>query len=159
MQIDQSEFEAIIQKHPQKKESLIPILQNFQGEYLYLPPVALNMVSQALDIPLIDIISVATFFNAFSLEPKGEHQVTVCMGTACHVRGAPKILAEFEKKLGIEVGHTREDGKYSLDEVACLGCCAIGPVVVADGNYHAQTNIRNVDKILKMPEKKEKKEQ
>lgn len=153
---DQEEFEGIIQKHPQEKRSLIPILQDFQATYNYLPPVALNMVSQTLDVPLIDIISVASFYNAFSLEPKGEHQVTVCMGTACHVRGAPLILEEFERNLDIEAGHTRKDGKYSLDSVACLGCCAIGPVVVADGEYYAQTSIRNAGKIVRKLEKKEK---
>ena len=153
---DQTEFESIIQKHPLEKRSLIPILQDLQTEYNYLPPVALNMVSQALDVPLIDIISVASFYNAFSLEPKGEHQVTVCVGTACHVRGAPKILQEFERNLNIESGHTREDGKFSLDSVACLGCCAIGPVVVADDEYYAQTNIRKAGNIARMLEKKEK---
>jgi NADH-quinone oxidoreductase subunit E len=114
------------------------------------------MVSQALNVPLIDIISVASFYNAFSLEPKGEHQITVCIGTACHVRGAPLILEEFERKLDVEAGHTRKDGKYSLDSVACLGCCAIGPVVVVDSEYHAQTGIRDAGKITKMLEKKEK---
>jgi NADH-quinone oxidoreductase subunit E len=153
---DQTEFEGIIQKHPQEKRSMIPILQDLQAKYNYLPPVALNMVSQALDVPLIDVISVASFYNAFSLEPKGEHQVTVCMGTACHVRGAPLILEEFERKLNVEAGQTRKDGKYSLDSVACLGCCAIGPVVVVDGEYHAQTGIRDAGKITKMLEKKEK---
>lgn len=153
---DQTEFEGIIQKHPQEKRSLIPILQDLQAKYNYLPPVALNMVSQALGVPMIDIISVASFYNAFSLVPKGEHQITVCMGTACHVRGAPKILEEFEKNLKIEAGQTREDGKYSLDSVACLGCCAIGPVVVVDHEYHAQTNVRNASKIARILEKKEK---
>jgi NADH:ubiquinone oxidoreductase subunit E len=153
---DQTEFEDIIQKHPQERKSLIPILQDFQAKYNYLPPVALNMTSEALDVPLIDILSVATFYNAFSLEPKGEHQITVCVGTACHVRGAPKILQEFQRDLKIEAGHTREDGKYSLDSVACLGCCAIGPVVVVDGEYYAQTNIRKAGQIVRMLEKKEK---
>lgn len=152
---DQTEFEGIIQKHPQEKRALIPILQDLQSKYNYLPPVALNMVSQALNIPLIDIISVATFYNTFSLEPKGEHQITVCVGTACHVRGAPKILEEFEKNLGIKAGHTRKDMKFSLDSVACLGCCAIGPVVVVDSEYHAQTSIRDVSKIARALEKKE----
>lgn len=153
---DQTEFEGIIQKHPQEKRALIPILQDLQAKYNYLPPVALNMVSQALNVPLIDIISVATFYNTFSLEPKGEHQITICVGTACHVRGAPKILGEFERTLHVEAGHTRKDMKFSLDSVACLGCCAIGPVVVVDGEYHAQTSIRNASKIARMLEKKEK---
>ena len=152
---DQTEFEGIIQMHPQEKRSMIPILQDLQAKYNYLPPVALNMVSQALDVPLIDIISVATFYNTFSLEPKGEHQITICVGTACHVRGAPKILEEFERTLRVEAGHTRKDMKFSLDSVACLGCCAIGPVVVVDGEYHAQTSIRNASKIARMLEKKE----
>ena len=153
---DQTEFEGIIQKHPQEKRALIPILQDLQAKYNYLPPVALNLVSQALNVPLIDIISVATFYNTFSLEPKGEHQITICVGTACHVRGAPKILEEFERTLHVEAGHTRKDMKFSLDSVACLGCCAIGPVVVVDGEYHAQTSIRNANKIARMLEKKEK---
>jgi len=153
---DQAEFEGIIQQHPQEKRSLIPLLQDLQAKYNYLPPVALNMVAQALNIPLIDIISVATFYNTFSLEPKGEHQITICVGTACHVRGAPKILEEFEKNLEVKAGHTRKDMKFSLDSVACLGCCAIGPVVVVDGEYHAQTSIRNASKIARMFEKKEK---
>ncbi|MBW1945095.1 MAG: NAD(P)H-dependent oxidoreductase subunit E [Deltaproteobacteria bacterium] len=155
MQIDQSEFETIIHNHPQQKESLIPILQDIQAKFNYLPPVSLNMVSQTLGIPMIDIISVASFYNAFSLEPKGKHQITVCMGTACHVRGAPKILDEFERILDIEAGSTTKDKEFSLDEVACLGCCAIGPVVVIDDKYHAQSNIRNVAKIMKKLEKKD----
>jgi len=102
-----------------------------------------------LKIPLIDVIGVATFYSAFSLEPRGKHTVTVCAGTACHVRGGPNILREFQKKLKIEPGHTTEDRNFSLETVACLGCCAIGPVVVVDENYHAQSNVRNVEAILK----------
>jgi len=156
MQIDQSEFKDIIDNHPREKRSLIPILQDIQAKYKYLPSGALYTVSKALCIPTVDIIGVATFYRAFSLEPKGEHQVTVCVGTACHVRGAPKILEEFERKLGVEAGSTTEDGQFSLDSVACLGCCAIGPVVVVDNDYNAQTSIRSVDKILKTYRKKKK---
>jgi NADH-quinone oxidoreductase subunit E len=156
MQIDQSEFKSIIDSHPREKRSLIPILQDFQSKYNYLPPGALYEVSRILCIPMIDIIDVATFYKAFSLEPKGEHQVTVCMGTACHVRGAPKILEEFERKLGVEEGCTTKDGQFSLESVACLGCCAIGPVVVVDEDYHAESSIRSADKIIKKYRKKEK---
>jgi len=109
-----------------------------------------------LNIPLIDIIGVATFYRSFSLKPKGKHQIVVCMGTAFHVRGAPKILEEFERKLNIPCGETTPDGEFSLESVACLGCCAIGPVVVVDGNYPAQTTIRKIDSILKKYQKKEK---
>jgi NADH:ubiquinone oxidoreductase subunit E len=105
---------------------------------------------------MIDIIGVATFYSAFSLEPRGENIVRVCMGTACHVRGGPKILEEFERKLDVESGHTTEDKQFSLETVACLGCCAIGPVVVVNDNYHAQVSIKNVDSIIKKYRKKEK---
>ncbi len=144
-----SEFQALIEKYPQEKRQLIPILQDIQAKYSYLPQEALCAVSQALAMPLIDIIGVATFYSSLSLTPKGKHVVTVCMGTACHVRGGPKILEEFERKLGIKSGETTEDFQFSLETVACLGCCAIGPVVVVDSDYHAHTSIRHVDPILK----------
>ena len=153
MNVETQQVKAMIAKYGNEKKALISVLQDIQAEYNYLPPVALSVVSKTLDVPMIDIIGVATFYKSFSLEPKGEHQVTVCMGTACHVRGAPKILAEFERKLGLEAGQTTEDGKYSLDKVACLGCCAIGPVVVVDNEYHAQTTVRKVDQILHQDEK------
>jgi NADH-quinone oxidoreductase subunit E len=144
-----------IKKYCNEKKALISILQNIQEEYNYLPQEALKIVSKTLGVPLIDIIAVATFYRAFSLEPRGKHLITVCLGTACHVRGGPKILEEFERKLNIEAGETSKDGQFSLETVACLGCCAIGPVVVVDGNYHAQITIRKVDSILKKHIKKD----
>ncbi len=145
-----------MQKYDNQKKSLIAILQDIQCEYNYLPQEALKLVSETLGVPMIDIIGVATFYRSFSLQPRGQHLVTACMGTACHVRGGPKILEELERKLGIKAGETTEDGKFSLETVACLGCCAIGPVVVVDGDYHAQTTIRKVDSILKKYKDKEK---
>ena len=156
MQYEVSEIETVIDNHSRQKKSLIPILQDIQTKYNYLPGMALTTISKTLSVPLIDIISIATFYNAFSLEPRGEHLVTVCMGTACHVRGGPKILEEFERRLDIESGHTTKDGQFTLETVACLGCCAIGPVVVVDGEYHAQTSIRKAETILKKYRKKEK---
>jgi len=144
-----------IKKYSNEKKALISILQDIQEEYNYLPQEALKIVSRTLGVPLIDIIGVATFYRAFSLEPRGKHLITVCLGTACHVRGGPKILEEFERKLNIEAGQTSKDGQFSLETVACLGCCAIGPVVVVDGNYHAQTTIRKVGSILKKHLKKD----
>lgn len=157
MNVEPQKVKSFLKKHDFKKQALISILQDIQGEYNYLPEEALRFVSQALEIPLIDIISVATFYRSFSLQPKGEHTITVCMGTACHVRGGPKILEEFERKLGIEAGETTQNQQFSLETVACLGCCAIGPVVVVDDNYYSHTNIRKVDSILKKYRKKEKK--
>jgi NADH-quinone oxidoreductase subunit E len=146
--------ELKVKKHI-KKYSNEKKAQDIQEEYNYLPQEALIIVSKALGIPLIDIIGVATFYRAFSLEPRGKHLITVCLGTACHVRGGPKILDAFERKLNIEAGETSKDGQFSLETVACLGCCAIGPVVVVDGNYYAQTTIRNVGSILKKHTKKD----
>jgi len=147
---------SFMQKYDNQKKSLIAILQDIQCEYNYLPQEALKLVSETLGVPMIDIIGVATFYRSFSLQPRGQHLVTACMGTACHVRGGPKILEELERKLDIKAGETTEDGKFSLETVACLGCCAIGPVVVVDGDYHAQTTIRKVDSILKKYKDKEK---
>lgn len=157
VEAEELKVKSLITKHNKEKKALIAILQDIQAEYNYLPQEALKIVSVRLDIPLIDIISVATFFRAFSLQPRGQHLITVCLGTACHVRGGPKILEEFERKLNIRPGETTEDRQFSLDTVACLGCCAIGPVVVVDGDYYAQTAIRKVDSILKKYRKKEKK--
>jgi NADH:ubiquinone oxidoreductase subunit E len=147
---------TILNKYHLEKKSLIPILQDVQAEYNYLPQEALRLVSQTLGIPLIDIVAVATFFRAFSLKPRGKHVVTVCLGTACHVRGGPKILDEFQRILNIGPGETSPDRQFTLETVNCLGCCAIGPVVVVDGDYHAQTSIRAAGKIIKKYTKKEK---
>ena len=155
MEVEELKVKKHIKKYSNEKKALISILQNIQEEYNYLPQEALKIVSKTLGVPLIDIIAVATFYRAFSLEPRGKHLITVCLGTACHVRGGPKILEEFERKLNIEAGETSKDGQFSLETVACLGCCAIGPVVVVDGNYHAQITIRKVDSILKKHIKKD----
>lgn len=157
MEVQESKIKSFVTKYGSEKKALISVLQDIQEEYNYLPREALRIVSETLGIPLIDIIGVATFYRAFSLEPRGKHLVTVCMGTACHVRGGPKILEEFERKLNVIAGSTTEDRQFSLETVACLGCCAIGPVVVVDGDYHAQTSIRKVGSILKKYMKKEKK--
>lgn len=147
---------TILDKYHPEKKSLIPILQDIQAEYNYLPQEALKLVSRALGIPLIEIVAVATFYRAFSLKPRGKHIVTVCLGTACHVRGGPKIFDEFKRILNIGAGETSPDRQFTLETVNCLGCCAIGPVVVVDGDYHAQTSIRTAGKIINKYAKKEK---
>lgn len=157
MNVETQKVKSFIGKYHNEKKALISILQDIQAEFNYLPQEALRIVSKELSVPLIHIVGVATFYRSFSLQPRGEHLVTVCMGTACHVRGGPKILEEFERKLGIQAGETTPDGAFTLETVACLGCCAIGPVVVVDGNYHAQTTIRRVDPIIKRYRKKETK--
>lgn len=156
METISTQVRTVLNRHGFHKKALIPILQDIQSEYNYLPELALRIVAHSLEIPLIDIIGVATFYRAFSLKPRGKHVVTVCLGTACHVRGGPKILAEFQKKLNLQPEETSADGQFTLETVACLGCCAIGPVVVVDGDYHAQTTTRKVETILKKYQKKEK---
>lgn len=156
MYIETQKIKSFIEKHNNEKKALIAILQDIQDEFHYLPSESLRLVSETLDIPLIDIMSVATFYRSFSLVPRGKHLITVCLGTACHVRGGPKILEEFERKLDINAGQTTKDRHFSLETVACLGCCAIGPVVIVDDNYHAQTTIRKVYSILKKYKMKEK---
>lgn len=130
-------------------ETLLSVLQDIQAKYGYLPEEKLIETSKTLDMPLIDVYGVATFYKSFSLTPRGRHQVKVCLGTACHVRGANRIGKEIERKLDIGPGETSEDGEFSLETVMCLGCCAIGPVVVIDGKYYGQVTPTKVDSILR----------
>ena len=153
MAVESEKIRSLVEKHNSEKKALISILQDIQSEYRYLPRESLELVAQMLAVPLVDVVGVATFYRAFSLKPRGKHTATVCLGTACHVRGGPKILDEFERRLDLKPGDTTADGRWSLETVACLGCCAIGPVVVVDKDYHAHTSVRNVGAILKKHEK------
>lgn len=141
--------EAILGKYDRNKRFLVSVLQDVQREYYYLPKEILIDVSQALDLPLSQIFCVATFFKAFSLEPRGRHQVNICIGTACHVRGATRVLESIERETGIKPGETDADLKFSLEAVNCLGCCALGPVMVVDGEYHGKLSTARVAEILK----------
>ena len=149
MEIDLKRVESIIDKAKTEEQTLISMLQDIQEEYNYLPQEALVIMSKRLEIPLINIYGIATFFKSFSLTPRGKHLLTVCLGTACHVRGGPKILEEFERKLKIKACQTTKDNLYTLETVNCLGCCAIGPIVVKDGEYFGQMTIAKTGSILK----------
>jgi NADH:ubiquinone oxidoreductase subunit E/NAD-dependent dihydropyrimidine dehydrogenase PreA subunit len=137
----------IINVYNSNKMHLISILHDLQTHYNYLPKPALGYVAQKLDIPLSRVFHVATFYTAFSLEPRGRHHVKVCTGTACHVRGSPRILDVITRLLNIKPGQTSADGEFSLETVNCLGACAMGPVVVIDGEYH-QTPAEKVESLL-----------
>lgn len=128
--------------------TLLSLLQDIQTEYGYLPEENLKETAETLGMSLIDVYGVATFFKSFSLKPRGRHIVKVCLGTACHVRGANRILEEIERKIGINPGETTEDGELSLETVMCLGCCAIGPVVVMDDKYYGQVTPAKLESIL-----------
>jgi NADH-quinone oxidoreductase subunit E len=148
MDSDCEKVEAIIGKYNGYRDSLISMLQDIQSEYHYLPENAMRLVAKRLGLPPIQVYSVATFFKAFSLKPRGEHLVTVCLGTACHVRGASAVLDEIKRQLCIEPGQTTEDMQFTLETVNCLGACALGPVVVVDGEYHGQMNSTKARKLL-----------
>lgn len=137
-----SEFEA-------NQKDLIHILHKIQAEYGYIPSQALSSISKHLKISESEIFGVLTFYKAFSLKPRGKHLVTICTGTACHVRGAPMILDELKRQLSIEPGETTEDDLFTLETVNCVGACALGPIVISDGNYHGQMNTREVNKLIK----------
>ncbi len=143
------ELEKTLGKYKNPSSSIIQILQDIQAEYNYLPLEGLEYLSWKLHIPLSHIYSIATFYSAFSLKPKGKHICTICMGTACHVRGAPTILNEFERRLGITAGENTADMEYTLETVNCLGCCAVGPIVVFDGTYHGEFELKDVPRLLK----------
>ncbi|HUT84464.1 MAG: NADH-quinone oxidoreductase subunit NuoE [Proteobacteria bacterium] len=140
--------DAIIEKYKRDKGFLVSILQDIQAEYNYLPKEALFDLSDSLGIPVSQVYGVATFYRAFSLIPRGRHLIQVCLGTACHVRGAPKVLEAIERKLKIKAGETTADKEYTLTTVNCLGACALGPVVVIDQEYHGQMNQSKSDKLF-----------
>jgi len=142
-------IDQIIDKYRGDASALIQVLLEIQREHHWLPKEALEKVSNELGVPLNQIQHVATFYKAFSLVPRGRHEIQVCMGTACHIRGAPRILDVVENLLGIHPGETDLGLTFSLETVNCLGCCAMGPVMVVDGKYHGKTVPANVEGVLK----------
>jgi NADH-quinone oxidoreductase subunit E len=149
MNISITELYALINREAQNDSSLIAVLEAIQTRYRYLPPEALILAAERLNVPLSQAYSVATFYHAFSLQPKGKHCLHVCMGTACHVRGSPQVLDRLQTRLSIEVGGTTRDQMFTLETVNCLGACALGPIVVTDGEYSGQMTAQKVDVLLK----------
>jgi len=143
-----SSVTQIIDKYHYDKGQLVSILQDIQAEHHYLPKDILVEVSQILSVPLTQVYSVATFFRAFSLKPRGRHLINVCLGTACHVRGAAKVLERMELELGIRRGETTKDSKFTLETVNCVGCCALGPMVMLDDQYFGQMKSDKVSSVL-----------
>ncbi|RPI32792.1 MAG: NAD(P)H-dependent oxidoreductase subunit E [Chloroflexota bacterium] len=144
-----TEINEIINQVARGEGSLIAALEEIQERYGYLPPEALILASERLGVPLSQAYAVATFYNAFSLKPKGKHCLNVCMGTACHVRGSPQVLDRLETKLGIKTGETTRDRLFTLETVNCLGACALGPIVVTDGEYSGQMTPQKTDQLLR----------
>jgi NADH-quinone oxidoreductase subunit E len=141
-------IDQIIDKYEAKAEGLLQIMLEIQKENHWLPNEAIQKISQRLQVPLSRVQHIATFYKAFSLVPKGRHEVHICLGTACHVRGAPRVLDAVQDQLGIKPGETDSELKFSLETVNCLGCCALGPVMEVDGKYHGKMVPGKVKEIL-----------
>jgi NADH-quinone oxidoreductase subunit E len=142
-------IKSIVEKYNSDKGFLVPVLQDVQKELNYLPREALDYVSQFLNVSIAQVYEVATFYTTFSLEPRGKYQLALCQGTACHVRGVPQITDHIERTLDMNAGDTTEDLKYTFETVNCVGACALGPVLVVNGEYHGKMTITKTDKLLK----------
>ena len=146
--MDNDRIDQIIDKHQAEASSLIQVMLEIQSENNWLPKEALERVSERLEVPLARILHIATFYKAFSLVPKGRHGVHICVGTACHVRGATRILDTVQELTGIKPGETDLDLKFSLETVNCLGCCALGPVMEIDGKTHGKMTTAETANII-----------
>ena len=149
MDADLQAVKEIASGYGKDRSALIAVLQDVHAEYNYLPEGSLDVIAREMGVPLASVYGVATFFRAFSFKPRGRHLATVCMGTACHVRGSSTLLAEAEERLGISPGETTRDRRFTLETVTCLGCCAVGPLVVVDGDYHGEMTPKRVEAVLK----------
>jgi NADH-quinone oxidoreductase subunit E len=145
----------VLKKHPAgEASSLVNVLHDIQGEFRYLPEEALRLAAEHLEISPAQVFGVASFFEGFHLKPRGEHICTVCMGTACHVRGAPRLLEQAERDLKIASGQTSADMQFTLEEVNCVGACALGPLVIIDGEYNGNMTPHRLTKLVDKIRKK-----
>ena len=139
---------SMLDQHGHERGGLISILERIQGTYGYLPEEALRTVAERTGRSLVDVYGVATFYRSFSLTPRGKHLISICLGTACHVHGGPRVAAEFERQLDIKQGETTTDREFTLETVNCLGACALGPVCVLDGHYFPKVKTSDVEGII-----------
>ena len=149
MEVDLSHMQPVLDRYqPGDQTGLIHALQDLQATYRYLPAAGVRAICDHLQVPLSKAYAAATFYKAFSLEPRGEHICRVCLGTTCHIRGAPFLVEELERLLGVEAGGTTEDMKFSLETVNCVGACAMAPVVLVDEDYHDGVQPTDLPKLL-----------
>ena len=148
--MDLPRLETILSRYEGDPWDLIPVLQDIQDTYSYLPKEELQVVAERLNVPLTQIYSVATFFKMFSLIPKGKHQIKVCCGTTCHLKGSGRVAESLGHRLGVDVGYTTKDMQFSLETVGCLGSCAQAPVMMIDDKYFGRSSVDKVPKILKL---------
>jgi len=147
--MESSEIQAIVKKHGGRESALLAVLQDIQAKEKYLPKEVLEEVAQKMNIPMTRIFRIATFYNALSIKPRGRHKIDVCLGTACHVRGGSKIVDKLERDLGVRVGETTKDKRFTLESVRCVGCCSLGPVMVVDGNVYGRVTQEKVPSLVK----------
>lgn len=147
--MDLSKLDEVFQRYEGERGALIPILQDIQDIFGYLPQEALYKVSERLNMPMSRIYGVLTFYSQFYLEPRGRNTIKVCLGTACHVKGAPRILRKLEEMLGIKEGETTEDLKFTLETVRCLGTCFLAPVMMINQNYYGKLTPQRVERIIR----------
>ena len=150
------EVREIMFPYKEEKDNLIPILNEIQEKYGYIPKVAQMEVSKYLNIPMAEIFGVITFYSRFTLEPKGKYNISVCLGTACFVKGSQKILDRLKERLNLEEGKTSEDGKFSIDTTRGVGACGIAPVFTVNGEVYGHASVKKLDEILDELEKLEK---
>ncbi len=143
------DIDNILESYPGEPRYLIALLQDVQAEYNYISEENLTLICDHVGVPLTQAYAVATFYESFSLEPRGEHEIKVCLGTACHLKGGQRLVENLSRDLGIEPGQTTPDLKFTLDTVHCLGACALAPVAVADEEYHAKVTSKKLNKIIK----------
>ena len=146
--MDLKAVNKILSQFSGERGSLISILHEVQNHFSYLPEAELRYISKKLDIPITQIYSVANFYNRFSLTPKGKNEISVCMGTACHVRGSEKVMNEIQERLQIKKGETTDDMQFTLGEVRCIGACGLAPAVVINEDTHGQVKPKMIGKIL-----------
>lgn len=142
------QIDEIMERYPNKPEYLIFLLQDIQSSYGYISPEAMQQACDQTGVPLTQGYSVATFYQSFRLDPRGEHEIRVCLGTACHLKGGQRIVDELKRRLDISTGGTTEDLRYTLNTVNCVGACALAPVVVVDEEYHPNMTARKLEKHL-----------
>jgi NADH-quinone oxidoreductase subunit E len=147
--MDKDKIDRIIDKYNGKASSVIQVLMDIQHENHWLPREVLHRVSEKLGVPLSEILHIVTFYKTFSLKPQGRHEVHVCMGSSCHLRGAQHILDKVQELTGIKPGETSPDSRFSLESGNCLGCCSLGPEIVIDGDHHSRIAPDNVEDVLK----------
>ena len=150
-----SKVDAIIQKYQADPSSLLAIMQDVQDVAHYLPREVVDHLAKRLSVPMARIYAMATFFGSFHLEPRGKHICTVCLGTACHVRGAARLVEQLERDLSIKSGGTTKDMLFTVETVNCVGACALGPLVILDGEYHGAMTSGQLTKIVEKLRKDE----